>query len=156
MVVGKKEVVMLKPAKILVPTDFSEYSDKALRQGLDIAKQYNATVYLYHVIEDPHQTIVDYSLPEAEITALERDEMEVAKKMMQKQLEKFPQAQEVSVNLEVGEGHPSEEILRAVKKLGVDLIVIASLGRTGLAKYFIGGIARNVLKAAEVPVLLTK
>lgn len=147
---------MLKPTKILVPTDFSEYSEKALRQGLDIAKQYNATVYLFHVIEDPHKVIVDYALPEEKVQALERNEKEAAKTMMRKQLEKFPQAQEVTVNIEVGEGHPSEEIIRVEKELAIDLIVIASLGRTGLAKYFIGGIARNVLKAAKVPVLLTR
>ena len=43
---------MLAPTKILVPTDFSEYSDKALRQALDIAEQYNAKVYVLHVIRE--------------------------------------------------------------------------------------------------------
>ncbi len=40
----------MKWAKILVPTDFSEHSDKALAQALDIAKYSNATVYLLHVV----------------------------------------------------------------------------------------------------------
>jgi nucleotide-binding universal stress UspA family protein len=39
---------------------------------------------------------------------------------------------------------------------GIDLIIISSLGKTGLGKYFIGGVARNVLKGSACPVLLTK
>ena len=53
-------------------------------------------------------------------------------------------------------GVPYEEILKEAEEKGVDLIVIASLGRTGLAKYLIGSVARNVLKRAKCPVLLTK
>lgn len=47
---------MLKPTKILVPTDFSEYSDKALKQALDIAKEYNAKVYVLHVLDQKLQS----------------------------------------------------------------------------------------------------
>ena len=53
-------------------------------------------------------------------------------------------------------GNTSEVILEEEEKKGIDLIVIASLGKTGLAKYLIGSVARNVLKAAKCPVLLTK
>jgi len=48
---------MLKPTKILVPTDFSEYSDRALRQALDIARQYGATVYILHVLREEMITL---------------------------------------------------------------------------------------------------
>ena len=50
---------MLMPTRILVPTDFSEYSDRALEQALDIAKQYHAKVFLLHVVHDEtHVSIV--------------------------------------------------------------------------------------------------
>ena len=51
---------MLKPTKILVPTDFSEYSDKALKQAIDIAKQYNAEVYVLNVVAPIDKYIIDY------------------------------------------------------------------------------------------------
>ena len=51
---------MLMPTKILVPTDFSEYSDKALEQALDIAKQYHAKVFLLHVIHEETYHSVAY------------------------------------------------------------------------------------------------
>jgi universal stress protein A len=75
---------------------------------------------------------------------------------VQKEINKFPQTKELEVFNEVVLGNPSEEILKAQSEKGIDLIVIASLGRTGIAKYLIGSVARNVLKGAKCPVLLTK
>ena len=147
---------MLKPTKILVPTDFSEYSDKALRQGLDIAKQYGAKLYLLNVVPKLPIIVGDYPLPEEEVSAVEAREVNAARNMLRKQLEKFPRAKEVEVTTNVRKGHVSEEILDEEREKGIDLIVIASLGTTGLAKYLIGGVARNVLKGAKAPVLLTK
>jgi len=147
---------MLRPTKILVPTDFSEYSDKALKQGLDIAKQYGAKLYLLHVVEELHRAIVDYPIPEDVILAAEKREIENAREMMTQQLKKFPRSEEVEVLTDVRKGSPSEEILLEEEAKGIDLIVIASLGTAGLAKYFIGGVSRNVLKGAKAPVLLTR
>ena len=147
---------MLKPTKILVPTDFTEYSDAALKQGLDIAKQYGAKVFLLHVAEELHDVIIDYPVPEKEIAAEELRETQDARAEMRKQLDKFPRSKEVEVVMEIRKGEPSEEIIKEEKEKGIDLIVIASLGRTALAKFFIGGVARKVLMEAAAPVLLTK
>ena len=75
---------------------------------------------------------------------------------MKNQLAKFPHYEEVEVITDVAIGMPSEAILKEADGRGIDLIVIASLGRSGIAKYLIGGVARNVLKGAKCPVLLTK
>ena len=148
---------MLKPTKILVPTDFSEYSDKALQQGIDIARQYKAQVYLFHVLptEFSH-AFADYAIPREAIEDFEKQQLDTAMENMKTQLAKFPKAKEAEVFIEIGKGVAYEEILKEEKKKGIDLIVIASLGRTGLAKYFIGSVSRNVLRHAECPVLLTK
>jgi len=149
---------MLVPTKILVPTDFSEYSDKALRQAFDIAKQYGAKVYVFHVI---HERVVDtiddagLSYP-SYIKDMEARMVEGAKKKLQEEIDKFPQTKELEIYSEVVIGHTSEAILAEEKSKGIDLIVIASLGRTGTAKYLIGSVARNILKGAKCPVLLTK
>ncbi len=55
---------MFAPKNILVPTDFSEHSDRALKQAIDLASRFNAKVYLLHVIEDLQQCAVDYCLSE--------------------------------------------------------------------------------------------
>ena len=146
---------MLIPTKILVPTDFSEYSDRALGQALDIAKQYNAKVLLLHVV---HESIhlLDFTLPEDTIRQMKDGAIPWAKEILQNQLGSFPQANEVEVATNVRQGIPYDEILKEGKEKGIDLIVISSLGRTGIAKYLIGSVARNVLKDSRCPVLLTK
>ena len=157
---------MLIPTKILVPTDFSEYSDKALEQALDIAKQYRAKVFLLHVV---HEEIYNYeerfdfamsktlSQPSEEVfrRMKDRHRVEIEEKF-KNQLNKFPQVKEVDVVTNIRKGVPYHEILEEGKEKGIDLIVIASLGRTGIAKYLIGGVARNVLRGSKCPVLLTK
>jgi nucleotide-binding universal stress UspA family protein len=148
---------VLKPTKILVPTDFSEYSDKALRQALDIVLQYKAKVFVLHVIhEQITQCVYDYCLSTAEVQRAEEQLLGAAKQNLDKQLAKFPTAKEVELTADARKGIPSEEILQEEQEKGIDLIVIASLGQTGLSKYLIGSIARNVLKGAKCPVLLTK
>jgi nucleotide-binding universal stress UspA family protein len=136
---------MLKPTKILIPTDFSEYSNMALRQAFDIAKQYKAKVYVLHVVHG-----------ESYYEDVEKQMIEGARKKLQEEIDKFPQAKELEVFTEVVSGNTSEAILTEERSKGIDLIVIASLGRSGIAKYLIGSVARNVLKGAKCPVLLTK
>lgn len=152
---------MLMPTKILVPTDFSEYSDRALRQGLDIARQYHAKVFVLHVIDEEiygpvARTPSDFGLSRElwkQVKNRHRSDVEIR---LRSQLYKFPHAEEVDVSTNIRVGVPSEEILKEAEEKGIDLIVIASLGRTGIKKYLIGGVSRNVLKAAKCPVLLTK
>jgi universal stress protein A len=148
---------MLKPTKILVPTDFSEFSDKALKQALDIAKQYNAKVFLLHVIHEVlHQCVMDYCITGEQIERIKVQMMGAARESLQKQIGKFPLAREVQVVTDIKVGVPYEAILKEEEEREIDLIVIGSLGRTGVAKYIIGSVARNVLKGAKCPVLLEK
>jgi universal stress protein A len=149
---------MLRPTKILVPTDFSEYSDKALEQALDIARQYHANVFLLHVIREEVQYQIEIGVitDEGLLQQIRNSQLAEAKERLQNQLNKFPQAKEVEVVISIREGIAYEKILDEAKENGIDLIVIASLGRTGFAKYFIGSVARNVLKGSKCPVLLTK
>lgn len=87
---------------------------------------------------------------------VEKQMIEGARKKLQEEIDKFPQAKELEVFTEVVSGNTSEAILTEERSKGIDLIVIASLGRSGIAKYLIGSVARNVLKGAKCPVLLTK
>jgi len=72
------------------------------------------------------------------------------------QLDRFPPAAGLDVATDVRTGIVYEEILKESEEKGIDLIVIASLGQSGIAKYLVGGVARNVLKGSKCPVLLTK
>lgn len=148
---------MFKPKKILVPTDFSEYSAKAVERAFDIARQNDAELVLLHVItQDVHACSVDYCLSDDEVNKIEQRMVEGAKDRLQKEPAKFPLAKEVKFSTEVVNGIPYEEILKFQALNGVDLIVIASHGRSAIAKYFLGSVTSNVLKEAKCEVLLIK
>ena len=87
---------------------------------------------------------------------MEDSRLATARKNLQNQLDKFPQAKEVEVTADIRRGLHYEAILEEAAQKAIDLIVIASLGQSGIAKYLIGSVARNVLKEAKCPVLLTK
>jgi nucleotide-binding universal stress UspA family protein len=147
---------MLKPTKILVPTDFSEYSDRALKQALDIARHYGAKVYILHVLHEEIYRFEDLGNIADTWRIMEHSRLASARENLHKQLNKFPQAKEVEVVADIRRGLHYEAILEEVAQKAIDLIVIASLGQSGIAKYLIGSVARNVLKGAKCPVLLTK
>ena len=148
---------MLKPTKILVPTDFSPDSDKALKQALDIAKQNNAKVFLLHVIGKHIQQSVDvYSIDYRVVQDMEKQIKNSAIEKMEKQLARFPQTKEIEIASNIRNGVAYEEILKEQEEKNIDLIVLASLGRTGLSKYLLGNVARIILKEAKCHVLLTK
>src|SRR5512137_2334462 len=141
---------MLKPTRILVPTDFSPDSDKALKQALDIAKQNNAKVFVLHVIGKHIQQSVDvYSIDYRVVEDMEVQIKSAAIEKMEKQLSKFPQTKEIEIATNYRNGVAYEEILKEQEEKNIDLIVLASLGRTGLAKYLLGNVARIVLKEAK-------
>lgn len=148
---------MFKPTRILVPTDMSDHSLRAIRLGFDIATEFDAEVRLLHVMQSPVQEcLLDYCLTEEMIIALKGEMLESALKGMRLQLSRFPWIDVDTVTTDVRTGVPSEVILHSAEKLEIDLIVIASLGATGLSKYLMGGVARQVLLGAKCSVLLTK
>ncbi len=147
---------MFAPKNILVPTDFSEYSDKALQEAIDIARQYQAKVTLLHVIELVINCTVDYCLDPQTITQVEMESTAASKKMIQDQMNKFPEAKAVEVIADIRKGTPYEEILKAQEEIKCDLIVIASHGQTGLMRFLVGSVAEKVLRHSKGPVLLVR
>lgn len=148
---------MLTVKSILVPTDFSEHSDRALKQALDIARPNKAKLYLLHVVHEAmHQCASDYCLSDELMQQMESGMTSAAQQYMEKQLAKFPEAKEVEVVPLVRRGFPSDEILREQQEKGIDLIVIAPLGRTGIARFLVGSVTKNVVRESKCPVLVAK
>lgn len=148
---------MFKPSRILAPTDMSPHSDKAVKQAIEIAGQFGAELFLLHVVQDPvQQCTIDYSVSEGLLMQLQSEMLETAKKGIASQVEKFPEAKNITVTTDVKSGTPYDMILQEEAERGIDLIVISSLGATGMAKYLMGSVARHVLLGAKCSVLLVK
>ena len=145
---------MFHPRKILVPTDFSEDSDAAFRTALNIAVNYQARIFLLHVISK--QSLADYCLDQNIVDRVLNESIVFSNGKLQEAIDKNQQSGNGNIKVipDVRKGQPSEEILKEASERKVDLIVIASHGKTGLQKYFIGSVTEKVMKEAKCPVLL--
>jgi len=147
---------MFTPKTILVPTDFSEFSDRAVRQAADIAEQNNAKIYLLHVVDKLEQCAIDYCIPLETMMKVQSDSEKEATRKMQEEANRILQSKKIDVAFDVKSGVPFEEILKAQQERKADLIVIASHGRTGILKSLIGSVAERVMREAKCPVLLVR
>jgi len=149
---------MFEPKNILVPTDFSAYANEALRIAVDIAKKYNAKIYLLHVItEILYECGVDYCLSDADLVEIEQVSMKTSTAKLQEEVKRIKAAAEgLDIIFDIKRGHPYETILTEQEDKKIDLIVIASHGRTGLMKHLIGSVAEKVLRGSKCHVLLVK
>ncbi len=148
---------MFAPKNILVPTDFSKYSDAALQKAVDIANQYKAKIYLLHVVtEHVQQCALDYCLSAQLVDQLEKDSIKGAKGKLKKETDAIAKKKGVTMSFDIKSGVPQAIILSEQKAKKIDLIVIASHGKTGILKQMIGSVADMVVKGAKCPVMVVK
>jgi nucleotide-binding universal stress UspA family protein len=152
----KEEMNMFAPKHILVPTDYSEYADRALRKALEIARQFHATVNLLHVNNVIQECAGDYCVDYASLQKVREQIAEGTQKAMKDEVSKFDESVDTEVSFDVREGVPSVEILRDQEEKDIDLIVIASKGKRGLMKHRLGSTAEKVLRDAKCSVLLVR
>jgi len=148
---------MFTPKRILVPTDFSSFSDKALKRAVEIAEEKGATIYLLHVIDEHvQQCAADYCIDAEIVKQMERDAKKTSKELLAKQASSATAGKKVEVVYDVQMGYPSEVIVEEQKKKRIDLIVIASHGKTGLKKLLLGSVAERVVRGAKCSVIVVK
>jgi len=149
---------MFAPKRILVPTDFSSYSDNALRHAIDMARQYHATVYLLHVIDEHiQQCAADYCLSDTVMTEIEHESMVTSNDKLHQQVTRVSgNSQDVEIIPYLKRGIPFDEILKEQEEKTIDLIVIASHGRTGIRRILIGSVAEKITRNASCPVMLVR
>ncbi len=140
--------------KILVPTDGSALSDKAVQAALDFAAATGASVVGLSVA----QLYPFMLMPEAGAMVDLSTYEEIQDKSAQQAMDKFSKAAaaaKVSSEVLSTRGiHPYEEIIKAATGRGCDLIWMASHGRKGLDKLLLGSETQRVLSHASIPVLV--
>ncbi len=148
---------MFKPKNILVPTDFSEHSDKALRQALDIAEKFNSKVFLLHVVDKGiQQCVADYCLPKETFDQLEKESVSKSKELMEHEVSMVAGRPAVEIDFDVRKGVPYDVILQEQQDKDIDLIVIASHGKSGLMGHLMGNVADRVAERATSEVLIVR
>lgn len=144
----------MKVERLLFPTDFSEGSRNALHYAVDLARHYNAKLYILHVIYDIARAT------ESHIPHISADEIynEMTKWAMN-ELERCC-VEEIrgltDVEKVVIKGVPHEEIVKFASDKKIDMIVMGTYGRTGIQKLIFGDTAEKVVKRAPCPVMTVR
>jgi nucleotide-binding universal stress UspA family protein len=143
--------VAMEFRRILAPTDFSEYSKKAVVSALALAQKFGAKLTILHVIEPPPYPIDGYVPPSLSTTFLEDLERQASQDLAQV----VPEAEAANVEVArlVTVGTPYRRIIDTAEAQQVDLIVMATAGRTGFSHLLLGSIAERVVRTASCPVL---
>ena len=149
---------MVNIKTILLPTDGSECSAKAMAYALSFAKQYGARVVALHVIDQrwEEQTRVAFAEVGQDLTRKIRDGYaEEARRILREVAEAGAKAG-APVETRVVTGIPSEDIVRVGKDLPADVIIMGTHGRTGISHLFLGSVAERVVRRAPCPVLTVR
>jgi nucleotide-binding universal stress UspA family protein len=144
-------MVSTRIKRILVPTDFSDCSQAGVEYAISLAKDFEAQIYLLHVMEPPVYGI-DFSLMDPGVLPSMKNQLV---KMVQKLVDRLREEGIEAVG-DFVTGVPSTEIVKAAKKQVADLIIMGTHGRTGFAHVMLGSTAERVLQQAHCPVLTVK
>ncbi len=149
--------------KILVATDASEASDRALIMAAQLASQYNAELVIIHVIRDMQIPFEIKEIPELETHHFESFSSareEIMRKIAESVLRAAKQkAETVGVNkieTVIGTGDPANGILGVAERRKVDMIVIGSRGLGKLKGTILGSVSRKVTNNAETSCLMVR
>ena len=146
----------MKIGSILLPTDFSECANYALSYAASLARSASAPIICLHVVEPVVPTVGYTGLTEPLPLA---DLSEQLEESAERELPKIGGGEECSglqVEEVIAHGDAAAEIVRVARERNVDLIVIASHGRTGLGRILFGSTAESVVRHAHCPVLVVK
>ena len=146
---------MFKVKNILLPTDFSALSLSISSYAEDLAEQYSAKLHLLHVLEKtpPILTIHSLDLSEEKIIKSIDDD---AKMKLEKAADKIRKKKNIEIVPVIRKGIDYDEIIKYSEKEKIDLIVIATHGRTGILHTLLGSVAEKVIRYSKIPVLVTK
>ena len=145
---------MLQPTKILVPVDFSEFTTKAIQYGSEFAKTFDAELLLCHVLELPFYPIA-IGLGSAPPPIISDEVVPEIQKRLTALAEGL-QESGVRATHAVVEGTPFVEIVQLARDRKIDLIIMPTHGRTGIAHMIIGSTAERVVRKAPCPVLVVR
>jgi nucleotide-binding universal stress UspA family protein len=142
--------------RILYATDYSKASGRAREKAVELAKDYDAELWVVHVIVPTTAYFSEQEFGGAELyTKLEESAKQEAEGSMKKLMATLEKAKVKARSLLL-RGSPHEQIVKAAKSKKADLIVIGTHGRTGLSKLFMGSVAGRVISTATCPVLTVR
>lgn len=132
---------------ILIPTDGSDGSRRAIQEAVGLAELTGATVHGLYVVDTR-----DYNtLPESKWLTIE-DALETEGENATDTVRAEAETVGVTVTTTISQGVPHEEILAYVDDHAIDLVVMGTHGRTGFERVLLGSVTEKVIRTTSVPV----
>lgn len=146
------------PRNVLLASDFSEVSDRALRLALRIGSSCGAKLHLMHVLESPYARLWEAGLLEARGEERRHSQLRAAvEQRLQAQLERVAgSAGSVAISIAEGTSMPDEGIAKFIESHEIDLLVMGTSARQGLAGAFLGNTAERLLTTVHCSLLAVK
>lgn len=146
---------MFNIKNILLPTDFSNTSLSAADYAVELAVKYGAKIHLLHVLEKTPPILAIRSLDLSQEKIIKSFEEE-GKKQLENAAKKIKKGKTENFEFELvlKKGIDYEQIVKYSKDHKIDIIVIATHGRTGLVHTLLGSVAEKVIRYAKCPVLV--
>ena len=144
---------------ILLPTDGSKLSDRAVQKGIELAQAVGARVTAMHAIPEFRMMADESFVLPTSVDIKKRYEKEAkarAEKLLAKITERAKEAGLKADSVCVMGDVPYEAIIEACKKTKCDVIVMASHGRRGVSGLLLGSETSKVLTHSKVPVLVVR
>ena len=138
--------------KIIVPIDFSEYSEHALKAAALLSKKINVEIYALHMLD-----LQEFNLSHSAEYSQEKGIFFL--KLAEKKIKEFLQKdflKEVKVVPVIKHYKVFSEVNAIAKEINADLIIMGSHGASGLKEFFTGSNTEKVIRYAEIPVLILK
>jgi nucleotide-binding universal stress UspA family protein len=147
---------MLALKNILVATDFSEPSEAALAYGRAFARQWSATLHVLHVVDDLSLRLSPMGGPVMDLSKVQTELETDARKSLQDLITDDDRRTLHVRACTVTSATPAQEILTYAKDQHVDLLIVGTHGRTGMAHFFMGSVAQHIVRSAPCPVLTVR
>lgn len=147
---------MVEIKRILVPLDRSQLAETALPLALSLAEKYQAQLILLHALEPT--TSLAYATQPATLKLYARliDRLSLEAELYLREHQQQLRQQGYEVEIEVAKGLAAEAVIEAAILREIDLIVMSTHGRGGLARWTTGSVADKVLRHSPCPVLLVR
>jgi nucleotide-binding universal stress UspA family protein len=138
--------------KILIATDGSEYTKNSVDYGIDLAKNTEAKLHAIYVVDTAAFASIPMDAAWESMYELLRQEGDEATKYVADRAE----AEGLEIERNTLEGHPADEIIKYAEKNSISLIVMGTLGKSGLDRFLLGSVAEKVVRTSKIPVLIVR
>lgn len=147
---------MIALKKILVPTDFGEAADTALDYARALARNFNASIDVLHVVEDASARMFAGEIYVGVPPTLQKDLEAAAQAELERRLVDNDPVPLPVRPIVLTSNAPALTIVQYAKATAVDLIVMGTHGRGPMAHLLMGSVAERVVRVASCPVLVVR